>query len=169
TCLVDEETDEREEYSKDLALLDSRPSVRLKDLICNLRLNNGQCGLIRLNSLRRTGLDRPYRGGDITLMAELAILGKFLVLPEVLLFRRMGPTTFSRFLKKEGYKAFYGERANQALASHRLHRHFEILCAAMFYPIEWREKLASTKVAISQVFWDLASYRRHRSQPTSLS
>ena len=157
TCLVDEESDAHEEYHKDLALLDERPSERLKDLSVRLALNNGQSGLIRLSSLRRTGLDRPYPDGDIPLMAELALLGRFIVLPEVLLYRRMGPSTFACLLAKDQIGAFYGEQATRTMVGHRLHQHVDIIRAAMRLPSEWSEKMAAVNVAIRRLAWDRAN------------
>jgi len=154
TCLVDEESDAREIYQKDLALLDERPSSRLYDLCVRLALNNGQSGLIRLSALRCTGLDRPYPDGDIPLMAELALLGKFIVLPEVMLYRRMGPSTFACLLAKEQFGAFYGDQATQTMGSHRLRQHLEIMGAALRLPTNWSEKLASLKVALRRLAWD---------------
>lgn len=157
TCLVDEESDAHEEYHKDLALLDDRPSERLKELIIRLALNNGQSGLIRLSSLHRTGLDRPYPNGDIPLMAELALLGRFIVLPEVLLYRRMGPSTFSCLLAKDQIGAFYGKPATRTMPGHQLRQHADIIGAAIRLPIEWREKLAALNVALRRVAWDRAN------------
>lgn len=157
TCLVDEESDAHEEYHKDLALLDDRPSERLKELIIRLALNNGQSGLIRLSSLHRTGLDRPYPNGDIPLMAELALLGRFIVLPEVLLYRRMGPSTFSCLLAKDQIGAFYGKPATRTMPGHHLRQHADIIGAAIRLPSEWREKLAALNVVLRRVAWDRAN------------
>lgn len=157
TCLVDEESDAHEEYQKDLALLDHRPSERLKELIIHLALNNGQSGLIRLSSLHQTGLDRPYPNGDIPLMAELALLGRFIVLPEVLLYRRMGPSTFSCLLAKDQIGAFYGKPATRTMLGHHLRQHADIIGAAIRLPSEWREKLAALNVALRRVVWDRAN------------
>jgi len=155
TCLVDEETDAREFYSQDLDLLDERPSDRLRNLSMRLALNNGQSGLIRLSSLRRTGLDRPYPGGDIPLMAELALIGRFIVLPDVLFYRRMGPSTFSRLLRKDQIGTFYGEQAtNKTFTGHLLYQHLTILGASLRLPSEWSEKLAAANVAIRCLAWD---------------
>ena len=155
TCLVDEETDAREPYGNDLDLLEERPSDRLRNLSMRLALNNGQCGLIRLSSLRRTGLDRPYPGGDIPLMAELALIGRFIVLPDMLFYRRMGPSTFSRFLRKEQIGTFYGEQAtSKTLAGHVLHQHLSILNASLRLPLEWGEKLVAANVAIRWMAWN---------------
>lgn len=154
TCLVDEDSGEREPYAKDLALPDERPSDRLRRLVLELGLNNGQSGLIRLDALRRTRLDRLYPSGDIALMAELALLGRFIVLPQVLLDRRMGRTTFSRLLRKDEIGTFYGKQATRSLLSHRLRLHFDVLRAALTAPISLREKKAAVMIALRRLAWD---------------
>jgi len=50
---------------------------------------NAILGVIRTESLRRTRLMPPYQGGDYRLMAELAVLGKLVEIPERLYVRRV--------------------------------------------------------------------------------
>ena len=87
-------------------------------------------------------------------MAELALIGRFIVLPDVLFYRRMGPSTFSRLLRKEQLGAFYGEQAAKTLTGHLVHQHLAILGASLRLPLEWREKLAAANVAIRCLAWD---------------
>lgn len=63
-----------------------------------MALANAQSGVTRLDTLRRTPLDRPHPSGDMALMAELARYGKFRVLPEVLRVRRQSAATSSSLL-----------------------------------------------------------------------
>ena len=153
TCLVDEDSDESKEYDNDLALLDSRPSDRLKRLAGQLGLNNGQCGLIRLAMLRKTRLDRLYPSGDIALMAELALLGRFIVLPEVLLHRRMGNTTFTCLLKGEQIGQFYGEQAMHTFVGHLLEMHFDVIRATLTMPLTLPERLAAFTFSVKYLIW----------------
>jgi glycosyltransferase involved in cell wall biosynthesis len=67
------------------------PSGRFEVVLNRLEMNNAQCGIIRLAALRRTRLDRMYMDGDLVLMAELALLGKFNLVDEVLFYRRVSP------------------------------------------------------------------------------
>lgn len=154
TCLVDEESGRRHEYAGDLALLDSRPSKRLRTLFLQLGLNNGQSGLLRLSALRQTGFERQYRGGDYALMAELALRGRFIVLPQVLLYRRMGPTTFSRFIPDDQLGVYYGNRASRSYFGERRHLHADLFRAALTAPIGWFERSAAATTLIRQLWWD---------------
>lgn len=154
TCLVDEDSGARENYVNDLALLDESPSARLRRLSLELGLNNGQSGLIRLSMLRCTRLDRLYPGGDFALMAELALQGRFLVLPQILLDRRMGRTTFSRLLLKEQISTFYGKQAPRTRVGQRLQLHFDVLRCALTARLSWREKMGAVMVALRRIAWD---------------
>lgn len=151
TCLVDEQSGARQPYDHDLALLEERPSERFRGLCMRLALNNGQSGVIRRSALLRTGLDRPYEGGDFPLMAELALQGKFVVLPELLFFRRMGPSTFSCALEGRRALDFYGaEPLHQ-----RWRVHVDTIGAALGAPIGLAEKAGVLDLALRRLLWDL--------------
>lgn len=153
TRLVDEDTGREEPYAGDIAIEDERPSDRLIRLLRELRLNNAQSGLIRLEALRQTGLDRPYPAGDIPLMAELALRGTFVLLPDVFLFRRMGPGTFSRELAGKALADFYGGRSRPLLDLLRRHRDHAI--GVLRAPISTREKSRSLSQIVRHLYWDL--------------
>ena len=154
TCLVDEDSGASKEYEKDLALLDDRPTDRLKQLAMKLGLNNGQSGLIRLSLLRKTRMERLYPNGDIALMAELALLGKFIVLPEVLLYRRMGATTFSCLLRGDQRGQFYGNQAMQPLVGHQLKLHLDVVRATLTLPLPWSERLSAFIFSLRYLSWN---------------
>jgi glycosyltransferase involved in cell wall biosynthesis len=89
TRLIDEQGKVIEDYEDTLDLQSPDPYNRFIALLSNLRLNNPQGGLFRSSVLKRTKLERLYPGGDIPLMAEVALFGKFYEVPEFLFFRRM--------------------------------------------------------------------------------
>jgi glycosyltransferase involved in cell wall biosynthesis len=91
TRLIDEQGNVTEDYEDHLDLCNPDPCTRFINLVTNLRLNNPQAGLFRSSVLKRTGLERFYPGGDIPLMAEVALGGKFYEWPEFLFYRRMSP------------------------------------------------------------------------------
>jgi glycosyltransferase involved in cell wall biosynthesis len=76
-------------YEEDMTLLMEDPIERFKLFWSRVRLNNVMNGVIRSSALAKTPLIKPYFASDTSLMAELALHGKFLQLPEQLFFRRM--------------------------------------------------------------------------------
>jgi glycosyltransferase involved in cell wall biosynthesis len=85
-------------YDGDIDVLQDRASTRFMHLRRHLKMNNAQAGVIRLSMLRRTRLERSYPNSDMILMAELALYGKYRLLSEPLLFRRVDPQSISRNL-----------------------------------------------------------------------
>jgi hypothetical protein len=64
-------------------------SQRLGYAIGATHFVNAVLGVIRTDALQRTRLHASYPGGDLRLMAELSILGKFVEVPEPLYVRRI--------------------------------------------------------------------------------
>lgn len=153
TQIVDEETGFEHAYTGDIAIEDERPSDRYKHLLRDLELNNAQSGLIRMDALRQTRLDRPYPAGDMPLMAELALRGKFVLLPDVLLFRRMGLRTFSRHLTGKTRADFYGHESSALLDF--LRRYCDHVIALLRAPVSMREKQRSLIELLRHLYWDL--------------
>lgn len=157
TALVDDADGEERLYERDLALADERPSERFARVCRELELNNAQCALVRLDVLRRTGLDRPYPAGDLVLMAELALAGRWRLLPDVLLYRRMGRQTFSRFLSSEQLRAFFDPGARAAAGLDHWRRHLDYFATIARTPIATREKLRTLALAARHAYWDQAA------------
>jgi len=154
TFLIDEETGSSTEYDGDIEILDDRPHDRFKRVCCALRLNNAQSGLIRLDVLRRTGLDRPYQGGDLVLMAELALYGCFKRVPGVRLFRRVGAKSLSARLSPVELQHFIDPEAAPGTGSRLWKRHVDHIGAILHAPIGMAEKLACVPIAAHNAYWD---------------
>ena len=89
TKLIDQRGDAISEYEDRLNLQSGRASDRFIQLFKRLGYVNVIYGLIRANILRRTGLIRNFIGGDIPLVAELTLYGKFREIPDSLFYRRL--------------------------------------------------------------------------------
>jgi glycosyltransferase involved in cell wall biosynthesis len=159
TCLVDEESERQDFYAEDFSILDDSPSDRLARLLGELRLNNPQSGLIRLAALRQTGLDRPYPGGDMPLMVELVLRGKFLLLPDVLHYRRVGPSTFSRDLADDAHRNFYGMSRRVLLDELMCRR--DMWVGMIRAPISIAEKCRASQVLARHTWWGALGIFRH--------
>lgn len=75
----------------DFAVVGDSPSERFTQVARDLSINNQvNAGLIRTAALRHTRLMGNYPSSDLVLMAELALQGKFVLLPHELFRRRTG-------------------------------------------------------------------------------
>jgi glycosyltransferase involved in cell wall biosynthesis len=89
TTLIDEDGSVIREHEDGLHLPDAQPWRRLRAFAQNRWLCNPCFGVIRTERLRRTSLVGPRVSSDITLLAQLALLGPFIEVPERLFFRRV--------------------------------------------------------------------------------
>jgi glycosyltransferase involved in cell wall biosynthesis len=88
TRLIDENDVPAEDYEDRLDLQLASPNWRLACLLSNIRMCNAVFGLIRTSVLKRTHLFGTYSNSDVAFLAELALHGRFVELPEPLFFRR---------------------------------------------------------------------------------
>jgi len=154
TCLVDEETNAHKAYEHDISATEGRPSDRFKTIFRTIELNNAQSGLIRLDALRSTSLDRPYPHGDLVLMAELALRGRFVLLPEVLLYRRVGRETSSMRLTSAALQAFFDPMDGKRPGFNLLRRHLDYFLTVACAPIDLTEKLRTLLLVARHANWD---------------
>lgn len=76
---------------KDFSVLGSNPAERFGQVARDLSINNQiNAGVIRMDALRQTRLLGKFPTDDLVLMAELALLGKIVLLPHELFRRRTG-------------------------------------------------------------------------------
>ncbi|HET9863208.1 MAG TPA: glycosyltransferase family 2 protein [Steroidobacteraceae bacterium] len=153
TAFVDDDGQPLGEYPHDVEVLDARPSVRFERVCRELRANNAQSGLVRLAILRRTGIERAYPGGDMTLMSELALHGGFRRIPEVLLFRRMGAQSATRFRSASELRDFLDPAAKPRADFVMWHTHWDYLASMSRAPLPLRERLAVLKYILRSAWW----------------
>lgn len=95
TRLIDADGRPLSDHDDDLHLVDDSPRERFRQLYRRIKLCNAHLGLIRRDALAKTRLIAAHQASDIDFLAELALLGKFWLLPDVRFFRRMHPTSSS--------------------------------------------------------------------------
>lgn len=67
------------------------PAGRFRVLIAAHGLDAAMFGLWRANVLAKTSLHEPYYGSDCALLAEMALLGRFVRVPNIVLYSRNHP------------------------------------------------------------------------------
>ena len=107
TILFSDDPARGESYAFDPDVQDADPVVRFRRVIAEIRLNNAFNGVYRADALRGTSLNGLYMGSDIALMAELALKGTLVKLPQPLFFRRMTADAASARKDEEGRRAFF--------------------------------------------------------------
>lgn len=100
--------DKGETFAVHLTGLDApRPSDRFATIILKPHWCVEMFGVIRASALARTHLISGYFGGDKTMLAELALLGRFLHVPEPLFVNRDHPDRSLRAVPFHKRQAFH--------------------------------------------------------------
>jgi glycosyltransferase involved in cell wall biosynthesis len=97
TILINDRGEVISKYEDNLNLQNPKASVRFSQFFQRVGLVNVIYGLIRSDVLRQTGLLRNFSGGDIPLVAELSLYGKFHEIPEYLFYRRLHAEAYSSY------------------------------------------------------------------------
>lgn len=88
TLLIDDDGEVVDQYDDNLDIRHRTPALRVAAAAWRWNLLNPLYGVIRLDELRRTGLERPFVSGDVPLFMELAALGEIHEVPSRLFLRR---------------------------------------------------------------------------------
>jgi glycosyltransferase involved in cell wall biosynthesis len=70
-------------------------------------MSNAVYGLIRSDVMSRTAVLGDYVGSDEVFLAEMSLYGRFVELPQYLLFRRLHPGAYSWESTSESFREFY--------------------------------------------------------------
>ena len=95
------------DYDDGLHLIDPDPYVRFRHVVENLGYVNVIYGLIRSDVLKRTCLIRNFVGGDIPLVMELSLYGKFWEIQEPMFYRRFHENAYSSFKNVSDIQEFF--------------------------------------------------------------
>jgi glycosyltransferase involved in cell wall biosynthesis len=141
TRLIDENGVAVEDYEDRLDIQLESPNWRLAHLLSKIRMCNAVFGLIRSSALKQTRLYGTYANSDLVFLAELALRGAFVELPETLFFRRTFELSAVKYRSPyERMAMFEPNRAGElSFPNWRLLRGF--LSAIRRAPISWAQKL----------------------------
>lgn len=91
TVLIDEAGEPLATHRDDLEMLDPSPRRRLQKLARNWGMCNPVMGLMRRDAAERTRLIDTFAGSDLVFLAELALQGLVVNVPDPLFLRRIHP------------------------------------------------------------------------------
>lgn len=89
TLLIERAIEDGVPCEYDFDLVSNDRAQRFIDLFSTMRWNNAMNGVVRREQLLRALPMGNFRNADILLMAELALLGKYVLIDEPLFYRRM--------------------------------------------------------------------------------
>jgi glycosyltransferase involved in cell wall biosynthesis len=154
TELIDDEGAPIGPYASDIDALQASPSERFGRICRHLDLNNAQQALVRTDVLKLTGLDRLYPGGDLALTAELALYGRFLLLPRTLLYRRHGRGSVMAMRSPAEVQRIYNPQASAPMKLIRGRLHWDHFASVARAPIPFAEKARAWRLALRHAKWD---------------
>ena len=155
TRLIDKRGVAMRIYDGDFEVSDPHPRDRYTKLRRQLALNNAQNGLIRLQALKRTRLVRAYIASDLAMMVELAFQGKFHLLPEVVLNRRIAEDSFSSRLSDADRARFIDPTSGFLRRFDFLRLRYDFVRSIVRAPIPLPDKPRLLKTELRYLYWDL--------------
>lgn len=172
TRLFDATLEDAVDYEDGLDLQSDRPSERLLRLLSQVRLNNVMNGLIRVDALRQTRLMPDYRTADVVLVGNLALLGKFVEIPEHLFYRRVNRES-AAYLRSESEQAeFFHPRHGREMSFEHWRSQAAWVMMAIRTPISAAEKARILPRLLKNWYWgwrdlarDVGKAGRHLLRP----
>lgn len=132
----------------DFPVLGTRPADRFLQVAASLSVNNQiNAGLIRTRALHHTRLMANYPSSDLVLMAELALQGPFVLLPDELYQRRAGRNFSTPDRTPLQIERMYNPRALRPRRSQALRKHAGRFAACWRAPIGPADRALATMAA----------------------
>jgi hypothetical protein len=113
-------------------------------------------GVIRAEALRRTRLIEPYYQADVVLAAQLALLGRFVLLPERLFFRRWTETSATSLADAERWARHHHPRPDARALFQGSKRQTGWLRLPMTAGLTLRERFGCLNLVAHHIYWERA-------------
>ncbi len=155
TRLIDTNGAPISDYEDTLHLNADAPRVRFNELFKRIGLCNAHLGLIRRSAMARTRLIGTEHNSDTHFLAELALYGKFWLLPEILFFRRYHPASSSWVRNDSKHQKAYYDPADKSLVGmHTWRKYAHLMRAVWRAPIDVSSKLGLSTDIAQFARWD---------------
>jgi glycosyltransferase involved in cell wall biosynthesis len=155
TRMVDRTGTPFQDYEDDLDLQEESPSARLIRLLKTIDRCHAHLGVIRRAAMARTDLIGGELWSDTRFLAELSLYGKFIVLPEYLLFRRWHEASSSwEQTDMSRQRAYYDPEKRTRFGMHTWRRLAGLFAGAARAPIGVGEKWRLMKYLGRRARWD---------------
>jgi glycosyltransferase involved in cell wall biosynthesis len=154
TELMTDDSGTREPWVDGLNLEEVSPCVRFHRCLSEMRLNNVFNGVIRLETLRQTGLLRSHRSSDVLLVADLSVRGKFVEVPESMFFRRVTPGSITKLMSESQISEYFApERAGRLLRFQQWRLALSYYGVARNAPVGFRDRLCLRWYCLKHIWW----------------
>lgn len=154
TQFIDLAGNRLEVYEGDFAAPSADPLERYRIVRKRLHLCTAiQGGLIRRAALQRCGYMGNYPCSDRVLLAGLALEGRFVLLPQVLFYRRWDPAVATALKTPLEVAQMYRPAATRPFLFADLHRRLAHVIVALRTPRDWRGKVRSLWTALRCTDW----------------
>lgn len=154
TRLFTDDPENGEDYHYDLELLEDSPCQRFESFLRGMGLNNVMNGVIRSEALAKTPLVRPYLSSDVVLMAELALHGKFIQVPEYLYLRRMDKESSTKHMTWEEARKHWDPQKKSRMLFQSTRIHLGYLGAAFRAPLSASERICMLRKVLRNAIWN---------------
>lgn len=150
---LENEFGELSTYDGDFGLGMDDPAARFAYLCDNIQLCNLFNGVMRADVLSGTPLNKSFYGSDIVLLAELALRGKFVLIPDRLWYRRMTPSTASKLHSVEQRAAFFTGAPSSIGKYVTWKKMYALLVAVIRSGSDYRTQLRCLRYLVLKAIW----------------
>lgn len=140
--LIDEHGRVTSQYETSIACASTRPHKRLSAVVRRMELGTPIYGVVRSDVLRQTRLIDGFFGADHVLLAELALLGEIVEIPEPLLKKRLHPErSMAANKSREDFARWYDPSSRPGRLGHGDRIDFETLRSIWRLPLGLMDRL----------------------------
>lgn len=157
--VVDDENQSQWIYADELDLQSDDPRERLLQATSHARLLHVLHGVMRTDVVKRIGRMKSFYSSDLAVMTELSMWGKFVEVPEPLLFRRLHRGSAHSMDRKEQFEHLGGP-ADRRLLLERWPRLREQVRAVLQSPHSLGTRLRLLDLLARTAWWSRAELAR---------
>lgn len=155
TRIIDENGDVTEDLGDENLVIDEpTPHERMAHFMRTVA-SHIMYGVVRTDALRATRGLRPVAGGDVVILAELACLGWFTLVPEQSFLQRKHPGAHSA--TRAGYDAFYRPQGHSRFSFPHTRLQADLLLACVIAPVSVAERARCLRTSITH--WVIPQWR----------
>lgn len=154
TRLIDAGGARIEDYDDNLEIMDESPRERMRELYRRIGLCNAHLGLLRRDAMLKTRLIAGHLASDIDFLGEMALQGKFHVLPEIRFYRRFHAASSSWARNDEKHQqAYYAPQARKLKGVGHWRRFAFQFGMVARGPLGWADKATLSRDLLRHMRW----------------